>query len=238
MRCPCCEKSLKVTHRDRYQDLSDHVSNPNGEPPMKNGYQCMNEYCIANNLRCVWIESGEIFIHPPNGIKWDIAHRVIEKFSVSGLDCALDSWMHHYELGKLQISKRKKTFNIFKFRVEIEPHEKGWKYPEDQRYQPSSWRYKFTFWKKTSDHGYSLIVPDIKMVRFVMKEFKNSYKRVIEHEDDYHLEKCFRYLFGKENSKETRYEKIARWILAIFYQEEKKNIVHLYQMKFAKREWI
>jgi hypothetical protein len=31
MKCPCCLKDLSITHQERYQDLSEHVSNPNDE---------------------------------------------------------------------------------------------------------------------------------------------------------------------------------------------------------------
>lgn len=241
MRCPCCEKPLQVTHRERYQDLSEHVSSPNRDPSMKDGYQCMNEYCIANNLRCTWISDGEIFIDPPKGISWTVAHRTIEKFSVSGMYYSLDSWMHHYESGKKEIKKRSKVINAFNFRIEIEPKTKGWKYPENQMYRPSLFRYNFRFWKKTGDHSYSLIIPDTKMIRFIVKQFNNSYNRAIEYNDDRSLEKCFEYLFGSTSVNppaEKRYEKISRLILSIFYQEKKKNIVSLYQKKFLKREWI
>jgi hypothetical protein len=227
-----------VTHRERYQDTSEHVSSPNREPSMKDGYQCMNEYCIANNLRCTWINDGEIFIHQPNGIKWTVAHNVIKKCSVSGQYYALDSWMHYYESGKEAIRRRKIRLNIFNRRIEIEPKEKGYKYSEDQRYNPSLWRYKFTFWKKTEDHSYTLIVPDVQMIKFSIRQFKNYYSRVIEGDEGYSLEKCFEYLFGKENQKEKRYEKISRWIFSIFYGKEKRTVLHLYQMKFAKRELI
>jgi hypothetical protein len=241
MRCPCCEKPLEVTHRERHQDLSEHVSSPNRDPSMKNGYQCMNEYFIANNLRCTWIDDGEIYIDPPKCINWSVAHRTIEKSSVSGMYYALDSWMHYYESGKNEIKRRTKVINAFNYRVEIEPKAKGWKYPEDQRYHPSLFRYNFRFWKKTGEHSYSLIVPVLRMIRFTIKEFNNSYKRVIEHNDDRSLEKCFEYLFGKVTTNplpEKRYMKISRLILSIFYQEKKKNIVSLYQEKFLKREWI
>jgi hypothetical protein len=117
---------------------------------MKDGYQCMNEYCIANNLRCTWISDGEIFIDPPKGISRTVAHRTIEKSSVSEMYYALDSWMHHYEFGKKEIKKRSKVINAFNYRIEIKPKEKGWKYPEDQRYRPSLFRYNFEFWKKTA----------------------------------------------------------------------------------------
>ena len=238
MRCPCCEKPLDVTHRERYQDTSEHVSSPNREPSMKDGYQCMNEYCIANNLRCTWIDDGEIFIHQPNGIKRTVAHDVIKKCSVSGKYYALDSWMHYYESGKDAVKKRKMSFNIFNLKIEIEPKEKGWKYSEEERYYPSKWKYRFRFWKKTSDHSYSLVIPDVQMIRFTIKQFKTSYHRLIENDDTYNLEKCFEYLFGKENQDERRYERISRWIFSIFYRKEKRTVLHLYQMKFAKREMI
>jgi len=241
MRCPCCQKHLEVTHRERYQDLYEHVSSPNRDPSMKDGYQCMNEYCIANNLRCTWISDGEIFIDPPKGISRTVAHRTIEKSSVSEMYYALDSWMHHYEFGKKEIKKRSKVINAFNYRVEIKPKEKGWKYPEDQRYRPSLFRYNFEFWKKTGEHSYSLIIPDLRMIRFTINQFNNSYNRAIEYNDDQSLEKCFEYLFGSTSVNpptEKRYEKISRLILSIFYQEKKKNIVSLYQKKFLKREWI
>ena len=69
IKCPCCDSVLVVTHQERYQDLSEHVSNPNRQPSMKDGYQCPNTDCIANICDVAWIEDGDTVIDPTSGVE-------------------------------------------------------------------------------------------------------------------------------------------------------------------------
>lgn len=232
MRCPCCEKPLEVTHRERYQDLSEHVSDPNREPSMKDGYQCPNKFCIANNLRCTWIEDGDIFIHPPKGISYVVASDTIKNCSVSGTTHALDTWGHYYEIGKIKKKKRTKDLYLFKWMIKIEPKDKGWKYPENERYNPSWWKYSISFYEKSGE-CYISIIPFLTMLRFVIKKFHSDYESWIYNKvkNKFSFDQCIELISGK-NSFETEenklYRKMARiWIITFYPEKCKELIGHL-----------
>ncbi len=238
MRCPCCEKPLEVTHRERYQDLSEHVSNPNGDPSMKDGYQCVNKYCIANNLRCTWIEDGDIFTHPPKGINYTVASDVIKKCSVSGTPYALDSWQHYYELGKIRKKKRSKDIYIFNWMIKIEPKDKGWDYPEDERYNPSWWRYSISYYrKKNGDTGYTSVIPIITMFKFVTSKFHSDYESWTKNKDTNKssFRECFTLISGKnywgEDEDAPLYKKMARIWIEFFYPNKCKDIIEYAKQK-------
>lgn len=155
--CPCCEEQIVITHRDRYQDISEHVSNPNGYVSTKDAYQCVNKWCIANNLGATWIESGDMYMSPPEGIRRTVASSVIKRCSKIGTEHPKGSWMHNYELGKKLIKAKTRTFNIRKIRVVISPREKGYKYSEEEQYKPHLWKRKIEIWKRSDENAYSLL---------------------------------------------------------------------------------
>ena len=180
--CPCCSHELVVTHKDRYEDLGEHVSDPNGTPSMKDGYQCTYEYCEANNLDAVWIEDGDMFIrNKPEQIKWAVAHNIIEKCSRSGMQYALNSWNHYYQEGQAAIKARTKKITIGKWKIVFVPKEKGHKYPLEKQYQPQRFSYKLEYWKRTEDgNGYTSVVPDFRMVKYCLQKFNREYRSAIE----------------------------------------------------------
>jgi len=155
--CPCCEEQLTVTHRDRYQDISEHVSNPNGYVSSKDGYQCLNIWCVAHAMGAIWIENGDMYVSPPDGIKSAIASKIVKQCSKIGTEHPKGSWMHNYELGKKLIKAKTKTFNINKCRIVISPKEKGYNFSEEEQYKPHRWKRKIELWKREDEHAYSLV---------------------------------------------------------------------------------
>lgn len=180
--CPVCKTKLEVTHRDHYEDLVEHVSNPNGTPSMKDGYQCMNvDWCEAANLNFTWIYDGDCYTKPPEGVTWSDANKRLKAASISGMTYALNSWNHHYNFGKKRIEDRKISFTIGKYRIGIEPKEKGHKYPVHKQYMPSTFRWRYEIWKKTDDSGHSWtsVIPTHKMVLHCIRSFNSSYRSSI-----------------------------------------------------------
>lgn len=229
MRCPCCLKDLIITHRERYQDLSEHVSNPNGLPSMKDGYQCTDEYCVANNLNCTWIEDGGIYIDPPEGVKWTVAHRIIEKSSTTGMYYALDSWEHYYNLGKKKIEKRTLLLNFHFFKVKIFPKDKGWDYPMETRHNPSLFRYKVEYWKRDKANGhYIMVIPISRMVVFCIKNFNRNFSRWKEtgdlnsSKDALNEALCISPWGAKD---ERLYAKISSFIIQLIYPRKVKALL-------------
>jgi hypothetical protein len=178
--CPICKSKLEVTHQGRYQDRCEHVSQPNREPSLKDGYQCTNlAWCKATVYNFTWISDGEYYINPPDGISYSEASKALKELSTSGLEYALNSWNHHYELGKKAIEARKKVIKIGKYKIDIEPKERGYDYPVETQYQPRRFGWKFQYWKETRDGCYTSITPTYRMVKYYFRQFNQHYRNIL-----------------------------------------------------------
>jgi len=60
MKCPKCKTELIISGQERLQTLSEHVSNPNNEPSLKDKYICINTSCLCYNNVC-WNDDGETY---------------------------------------------------------------------------------------------------------------------------------------------------------------------------------
>lgn len=224
MRCPCCEKELTVTHRDRYQDTSEHVSNPNGTPSLKDGYQCLNQYCIANNLGATWISDGEIYMDPPDGIKSTVAHRVIEKMSVTGMYWALDSWSNSYQ--SMIKDQKSKTFSLhlFKHKWDFIPN-----YDTDYDTEPSSYTvrpfsWKIQWWKKSEGEigCYNGMTPFYKTISWRIAFFKRDVDKMKNESNAIDL---MAYVLSKEKwGAETKISKFTGWWIRVFHRKKVNKV--------------
>lgn len=181
LKCPCCESNLTITHRDRYQDTGEHVSDPNGTPSMKDGYQCTKAMCVAHLLGATWIEDGGLYMSCPEGIEWDTYLRAKKMFDDDlryGVNSAIGSWEFYYELGKKEIVKRKKTFHIGRYKIDIEPIMIGGDNVETQ-YMPHSWKKKFTYWRVSKNETYQHIIPHYRMIKFYISQFNRNYNSAL-----------------------------------------------------------
>jgi hypothetical protein len=222
------------THEGRYEDLSEHVSNPNGTPSMKKAYQCPTEDCVSYKVNASWIEDGEIFIDPPENIGWSEAHRMVESASTTGTYYAIDSWNHHYELGKRAVKAKTIKINLGKWKINIIPREKGWNYPEDQRHQPHPWKRRFEYWKKSSDYGYTNVIPDLRMVRFCIGKFNRNYQEWKETGSDRALKECMNEILCQTSwgtPDDRRYAKISSFIVKYFYAGKSRELIESYKKK-------
>lgn len=79
MACPLCQYGLVLGLRAKYETLGEHVSNPNRDVPSKQGYRCVNAFCIAARAGYHWLEDGEGpyggrdlgFDLPPQQLNWN-----------------------------------------------------------------------------------------------------------------------------------------------------------------------
>jgi hypothetical protein len=197
IQCPCCERALYVTHRDRYEDLSEHVSNTT--PSMKDGYNCLNEDCPANALNVSWIADGDFYTDPPEGIKRFVAEKILTGLAKDGLLTALNSWQRNYDLGKLTIKRWTRKVRIGKWKFVFIPNEKGWKYPEGERYQPSPWKWKMEVWVGNEEMGYTHVVPLSRMVNYEIKTFNKRYRDWRESGSATSYQECVRILQRKND---------------------------------------
>ena len=227
MRCPCCEKPITVTHQERYQSTEEHVSNPNGYASLKDGYQCLNEFCPANNLRATWIEDGEIYMDPPDGIKNTVAHRIIEKTSVSGMYYALDSWSHSYnKMVKLQKEKTIKIV-IGKFRYNLIPKYKTDYDKTPTEYKMYRFRRKIEIWKSDNDKTWTHFTPFHISVKWKLDFFERAYAKMIDpkrkSKDDSAVE-CMEFITGKRFNKEDAASKFAGFLIRVFKWRKVKKV--------------
>jgi hypothetical protein len=235
--CPVCKTPLKITHWERYQDLSEHVSDPNGVPSLKPGYQCENiEWCVANKYNAAWIEDGDFFMRDVEGREistWD-AREIIEKSSLSGHLFALNSFHHFIEVGKKEIKKLTRSISVGKYKIVFQPREKGWDYPENQRHMPNMWRWKVEYWEKTSEYGYTSIIPTSRMTKFLVDEFNRYFKRVVKDQSESDILKCMEIIYCRSRwgSKSDKvYSKIASFLIRIFHPIKRSIIIDLAKEK-------
>lgn len=58
MLCPVCKSELMITGKERLETLAEHVCDPNGEPRLKDKYECLNPGCKARGC-LMWNAYGE-----------------------------------------------------------------------------------------------------------------------------------------------------------------------------------
>lgn len=234
MYCPVCQSPLEVTHQGRYQDLSEHVSNPDGEPSIKDGYQCTNvDWCEASSMKITWIEDGDCFINHHDVPSYGEALRKLKSLSVSGMEFALNSWNHHYNKGQNSIKKWKKKIEIDKYTFWIIPKEWGYKYPDYKRYNPCWYKWKIEIWRKSDEYSSVLVIPMISMIRFSISGFLSDYKSVIYDPgkiNKFSLGNCLELIKNKDS---RTYRKISSFLVRTFYPKKCGVIISL-----AKREGL
>ena len=229
--CPCCDSKLIVTHQDRYQDLAEHVSNPNRPASMKDGYQCPNDKCIAHKCNVAWIEDGEYYTgNRPEGISYTELNKALEEKHGNGF--AVNSWNWHYQLGKDAIKARTREYRFLNYRVVVSPKEKGHKYTLPHQYQPKRFGWKFEWWKKGSEEGcWTHLTPIHRMVSYYIRSFNSAYKSSVYNPsaNRSQIKDALEYAFGyRWGSKDDRlFAKISSAIILFFMHSKVKTIVQL-----------
>ena len=239
--CPVCKCQLHVTHSARYESREEHISNPNGPFSMKDGYQCTNvSWCEASYLNYTWIHDGDYYSNPPEGISYSEASKRLKAASVSGMGYALNSWEHYYELGKLNVDKRKKTVHIGKYMIKIEPKTYGYDYPIEKQYMPRRFGWKFEFFQKTSDGCYTNIIPTYRMVRYCLRQFDMNYRSIKQNSSSSNgsIKEALSMInctnWGR-TPDDRLYAKISSFLVKLFYPKKVKyvrEIAELNQIKY------
>jgi len=235
--CPCCDAKLVHTHDDHYQDLCEHVCDPNAKPSLKAGFQCPTEDCMAHKCNVTWIEDGDYYTgERPEGISYSDVSKALE--SKYGTAHAVNSWNFHYQLGKNAVKARTKDIRFLNWRLVIEPKEYGWDYPEEKRHMPRKIGWKFEWWRKDGE-GYIHIIPDYRMVKHCIQKFKTNYNSVLFNADknQHALKECMQEINCQTYGgypETRRYAKISSWIIRTFYSGEVfviKTIAKRYNIK-------
>lgn len=240
--CPCCLAPLVVTHQGRYEDINDHVSNPNGTPSMKDGYQCLNaDWCFASVYKCTWLEDGDFFCGtPPEGMNYGDVRDILDrhwKFETKTL--AINSWNFFYQIGQIETKKRIKKFTIGKYIIKFCPREKGYKYPDNEQYMPRRFSYKMDIMKETGDGCYTYIISDYRMIKHTLEDFKENYKtafntKMPEYMVNSTIDRCMEHIrgFTKSGYADTRrYRRISKHLVNILFPYKVKRIKNLAKKK-------
>jgi hypothetical protein len=225
--CPCCKSKLEYTHSDTYQDLSEHVSDPNSTPSIKSAFQCPNIECIANHTNVAWIENGDFYVL--NRLSEDSWSALIEfTYTDPSKGYAINSWSYHYELGRSLIKSKTRKIKIGKYLVEIKPKAKGYDYPIEEEYQPRRFGWDFEFWKKTDDDNYTNVTLIYPMVRYCLQSFNSSYKSVKYNSNNRtQIKDALEFAFGyRWGIKDDRYfAQIASFIIRKIYPARVKYLI-------------
>ena len=191
MKCPVCLKELEYTHKDRYESISEHASNPNGTPSLKKGYQCPDKFCVSYCIDAVWTDDGELFIKAegfPERFNNLVGYKIIGKASTTGREDAINSWSDRYNENYNWINSNQKEFRFKKIRVVFTPLSEDLR---DGKYYKKSWKYlidvyiggtKFnSFWST---------------IKFRLKTFKdNSEHDIIS---PFNMNRCYNIMEGND----------------------------------------
>ena len=229
--CPFCLTELVVTHQDNYEDLSDHVSNPNGIPSLKDGYQCPNKACVVQRIDAAWIYDGDWYYTRPDDMTYAEVQDM-KKLSTTGMTYAVNSWNHYYNQGLDEIKKHKRKFKLGKnWKLDIEPKMKGWKYPIEKQYMPDFWRWKLQWWKREEKGKDSFVgvTPTLHMVIFCVKQFKDYHKSAMKNRVKHDIDRAFDEAFGlRWGTKDDRtFVKISSFIIRWLYPKQVDDIIKL-----------
>lgn len=73
MNCPLCNTELIIKGESRYQNLDEHVCDPNGTPSIKPEYRCTNIKCLIWNL-VFWDEDGSLYVEDYDNYYYNKEH--------------------------------------------------------------------------------------------------------------------------------------------------------------------
>ena len=228
--CPSCLSELYVTHRDRVQDLSEHVSNPNGIPSLKDIYECTNfERCLESIYGSFWIEDGDYFLSRPSHRTpeySELEDRVL-KGRKMGTHHAINSWNYYYELGKKETKRLTKNIIVGKWRLEIKPKEYGYKYPENKWHMPNKWRWWFNLYvaSEITEFGRSesLFHSWPRQIKFQVGRFRENYVSAIGG-SKYALRECLATIKRNQYRKDVVADTVTSLIISTFYYRKKSKI--------------
>lgn len=227
LNCPFCKGDLTITHQDHYQDLGEHVSQPNAKPSLKNGYECLNNSCLAFGT-FNWIEDGDYYSQRPDGFNYKEWDSLKKESCPSENYYAIGSWNYYYQMGKDAIKAKTFKIDLHYYKFVFSPNEKGSKYPDDIQYMPNLWKWKIEIWKKSSDYGYINLIPFWKMTSYSLGQFKRAYANWKEDDNVISLKAayCIAHSLSEFNmSHDDRfYSKLTSFLIHLFQPSKVRSI--------------
>jgi hypothetical protein len=231
--CPSCLSELYVTHRDRVQDLSEHVSDPNGKPSMKDIYECTNfERCLESIYGSFWIEDGDYFVSRPSyrTQEYSELEQKVRLNRKMGTAHAINSWNYYYDLGKKKTKEMTKNIFLGKYRFEIKPKEYGYKYPEHLWHMPNKWRWEVSIYiaSEITEWGRSesIFLTWPRQIKFQLNRFNEYYNGAINGYR-YSLNECLTIIKRKQYRRDVVADFVTYLIISVFHYKKKRKILEI-----------
>lgn len=228
-----------LPHRDNYEDIQDYVScDEYHTPSLKDGYQCVNNKCLAHEYGLTWLIDGDLFTRgdffPPD-VTYSMVNTRIKELCEDGNTFAKNSWNYYYKKGCKLIKKRTIHIKIFKLKIDIIPKTYGYNYPNYKREMSRLIGWKFEYWKQVDENSYTCIIPITTMVRHNISTFKSAATRLKRSDDPINkmkhdigeainMIKCNDHC-GKKDDR--NYAKVTSFIINKFYKKDCKFILNL-----------
>jgi len=227
LKCPFCKSDLKVTHREHYQDLSEHVSNPNVTPSLKDGYECLKQECLAFGTFS-WIEDGEYYTKRPESLDYRDWETIKKIACPSENYYAIGSWNYYYQMGNDAVKEKSFKIDLYYYKFNFIPKEKGWDYPEEIRHMPDLKKWKVEIWKRIENGCYTNVIPFWKMTTYSIRSFNKEYDGWLEDGNKRSLKSAYCTAFGLEewgmNPDDRFYSKLASFLIRKF-QSKKVRVI-------------
>jgi len=161
MKCPVCRTELIVPCSRVYQDLCEHVCDPNGRPSSKPSHECPNKYCTANGA-VFWDDMGDLYVMDTDAFK-----KI--KF-IDGNDAPFGSFSRQ---NKIEICKSDENYDFLtfkKFKIK-----RVFSYKADLDGNILKRKGHFEIWRKSSQ-GYVHHVGNLRMIRHMIGSIHSDFK--------------------------------------------------------------
>ena len=234
--CPVCGGELKVTHKDHYEDIQEHASGYNYLPSLKDGYQCLNEKCVASEYGITWLYNGDMFIVTkfiPEDVTYSMVSKRVNELCNHNI-YAINSWSYYYELGTIAVKKRTIKLRIGNLKIDIIPKKYGYKYPDNKNYMPRLIGWKVEFWKQVDENSYTRYYTFYHNVKYSLYTFTDVVERTKRVEKISGMKNDIKNAYCVMMSKDhwqkpdnKKSSKFAAWIINTFYKKSAKHILQL-----------
>lgn len=168
MNCPLCNTELVIRGESQYQNLDEHVCDPNGIPSMKPQWRCTNIKCILSNL-VFWDEEGSLYVEDYDNYNYNKKH-----FFPNLNTSAMNSFDRKMSIEIYASGLKKDTwFNLIPGKLQLKIERK---YKSNYMGEVLDKDYRFKILVKSKKHDMFLHWNPIGTLKYLYGEYKRAYK--------------------------------------------------------------
>ena len=161
MLCPSCKTELIVTGQELLETLDEHIFNPNGDPALKDKYECPNQSCPTFK-HCCWNEEGDCYTD-----NWKSKIPFIDNN-----DAPFGSFNRRINVEIYKKDENKDLFIICRLKFRL-----VYQYKSDENGNILSRKRKIEIWiKEKNNDSYILYLSGIRMLFFKIRNFHRQIK--------------------------------------------------------------